>query len=486
MAPQLATVLCIIVIIGLFVLDREREPRTSGALWLPILYVLLNGSRPVSIWLGIAPTGGASIYVEGSPVDRAIDIVLLVAALVVLISKWQRVSTLLRRNGSILLFLSFAGLSVFWSDFPFVTLKHWTKAVCDLAMVLIVVTELHPIAAIRRLLTRTGFVLIPSSLLLCKYYPDLGRKLSVGWVLMYTGVTTDKNTLGEICVIFGLASLWCFLAAWRDRERPGRSQCLLAHAAMVWIVGWLLYMCNSMTSISSIIMIGLVLILLGRPGHPASGARVHLLVAAVVTLSVVALFFDPGGDMIKALGRNPTLTGRTDIWHDVLLIHNNPLIGAGYESFWLGHRLIRIRELAGFAINEAHNGYLEVYLNLGWIGLSLLALVIVTGYYKVVSALRSNPAAGGLSLALLLAAAFHSITEAGFRMQTLSWIFFLWAILAASETVLLKDDDLLSQDDRGDFTALEMIKDGEDGTPALVPVAGRRLMIERHPWKCPS
>jgi len=43
----------------------------------------------------------------------------------------------------------------------------------------------------------------------------------------------------------------------------------------------------------------------------------------------------------------------------------NPWIGAGFESFWLGPRLNKLWAQYNFMPNQAHNGYIEIYLNLG-------------------------------------------------------------------------------------------------------------------------
>src|SRR5205807_163653 len=106
-------------------------------------------------------------------------------------------------------------------------------------------------------------------------------------------------------------------------------------------------------------------------------ALVHLLIAVLLSCTIYALFFQSSGDLIQSLGRNPTLTGRTDIWQFVLSIPNSRLVGAGYESFWLGTRLqMGWNAFANFRLQEAHNGYIELFLNLGWIGEILLAGLI--------------------------------------------------------------------------------------------------------------
>ena len=143
--------------------------------------------------------------------------------------------------------------------------------------------------------------------------------------------------------------------------------------------------------------------------------------------------------MVGALGKDPTLTGRKDIWKLVLGLHTNPWIGTGFESFWLGPRLEKMRAaLPNFPINEAHNGYLEVYLNLGWAGICFIALLLVTGYKRVISGIRRNPEKASLFLGFFLCMLFYSFTEAGFRMMNVAWFFLLLVIVAGSQAVIFR------------------------------------------------
>ena len=106
--------------------------------------------------------------------------------------------------------------------------------------------------------------------------------------------------------------------------------------------------------------------------HP--GLLKVMVPAGLCLYIILALGFGVNAQLAGAVGRDPTLTDRTKIWHLLLSMHTNPLLGTGYESFWLGPRLVKIWQRFG-PINEAHNGYLEVYLNLGLIGLFLLIVI---------------------------------------------------------------------------------------------------------------
>jgi exopolysaccharide production protein ExoQ len=433
MPPVVASILFGIGIAGLFFLDRGEKSRVSSALWIPTVWLFIISSRSVSLWLGMTPTGAdaASVYVDGSPLDRNVTAVLEVVALIVLIGRQRRANPILRRNWAIGLFFFYAALSIGWSDYPFVTLKHWVKGIGDLMMVLIVLTEPSVVDAIKRLFTRVGFVLLPLSLLFIRYYPLLGRRITLSWTSEPIGVTTQKNGLGELCDVFGMGLLWRFRSVYNDRKDPRRRQRLLALGVVLALVVWLLWMCNSLTSICSLSMASVVMLLSTRPMLRRKPARVHILTAAVLAVAVYALFFQDSGALVTSLGRDPTMSGRREGWPIIISVSSNSLVGAGYESFWLGPRLLRIWELIpGAQVGEAHNGYIEMFLILGWVGIALFGVLIATGYRNVIDGYRRDPDIGSLKMAFFLAAIVTGLTEAAFRMMCPMMVILLLATAA--------------------------------------------------------
>src|SRR5213594_614702 len=206
--PQgVATVVYGFVILALVLLDRDRQSRVSPALWIPVAWLLLAGSRMVSEWL--EPVRAIELpdqILEGNPLNRLILTGLLAAGLIVLLARGRRTGTFLRANGPILLFFLYCAVSVLWSDYPEVAFKRWTRAAGDVVMVLVILTDTDPSAAVKRLLARTAFLLIPVSVLLIKYYPDLARgyihEFWTGtWTPYVTGVATGKNSLGYVCLV---------------------------------------------------------------------------------------------------------------------------------------------------------------------------------------------------------------------------------------------------------------------------------------------
>lgn len=433
MPQQLAAVIFSIGIAGLFFLDRDKRVRVSAALWIPTLWFFFCLSRPASQWLGTTPPPAdlASVYLEGSPIDRALYMGLELAAIIVVIARWRRVGSILVKNWPICLFFLFAALSITWSDYPLVTLKHWIKGIGDLMMVLIVLSELDVSDAIKRVFTRLAFVLVPVSVLFLKYYLQLGRVLNLSWQMEPVGVSTQKNGLGELCDFLGLVLLWRLRSAYNDREDPHRKRRLMALSAVLAMIVYLLWTCNSMTSICTLSMASAIMFLSIRPAFRRKPALVHFLVLALFCGAVYALFFQSSGTLLSDLGRNPTLTGRTEIWHAALAVRNNGLVGAGYESFWLGSRLQDMwRAIPGLHVNEVHNGYIEIFLTLGWVGITLLAVLIGTGYRNVITECRRQPEVASLRLAFLFAPVTNALTEAAFRIMGPPWIAFVLAIIA--------------------------------------------------------
>jgi len=381
-------------------------------------------------------------YLEGSPFDRNVFLALTLVGIAVL-ARRQKAVRLLRANSAILLYFSYSLASVAWSDFPDVTFKRWFKAVGDLVMVLIVLTEADPVGATKRLFTRVGFIWMPISVLFIKYFPALGRDFhpngnGAAWQPSYTGITTSKNLLGMITLLTGVASEWCLLVAWRASQYTRKNGPVIAHVLLLSMVVWLMSMAQSATSLVCLSLgTGLVaLTSMLRLGRKPWVVGLYLL--GGLSASLFAMFADLGGGLLESLGRDSTLTGRTDIWRLALGMAGNPLVGTGFESFWLGARVEKTWNVYRFHLQESHNGYLELYLTLGWIGIALFGFVIAAGLRNVLASLRHNPEMGGLKCAFFLIAIVYNLSEVGFRVQNPVWILFLFAVIVVPEPAVPK------------------------------------------------
>lgn len=450
MTSALASAVFAILILGLFWLDRDKGSRVSKALWIPVIWWLLAFSRSVNQWLNFdVPVQGVTSdqLLEGSPIDRAVYSGLLALGGIVLVKRRSQVMKLLQENGPIIVFFFYCAVSIIWSDYPEVAFKRWNKAVGDFVMILVVLSDREPYAAFERLLARTTFFLVPLSVLVIKYYPTLGRGYGRwDYKTFYTGVSLNKNGLGMICLLCGLATVWRLLVAYQNRESAIRTKRLLAHLVILMMIMWLFWLANSMTSLSCFLL-GSVFILFGSiPAITQRPLMIHLVIAAILSVTISILFLNVSPDVLESIGRDPTLTDRTNIWALLISITQNHLVGTGYESFWLGSRLEKIWSVYKWGPISAHNGYLEVFLNLGWVGVALVAVVIATGYRKVIAAFHDNPQIGNILVAYFMVGIVYNFTEAAlFRMMAPVW---MSLFLAISGAALLSRRDIYLPVDR--------------------------------------
>jgi len=373
-------------------------------------------------------------YLEGNPLDRAFLTGLLLVAVLVLVRRGSRVIALLKANLPILLYFLYCGISFLWSDYPDVSFKRWFRALGDVVMILVVLSDTDWYGALKRFLTRVGFVVIPLSALFIRYFPELGRTYSRGGAPTWTGVCTDKNQLGITSALFGLASLYYLMELYRrPREERARGP-RFAYGIIVLTSAYLLYASNSATALSCFLLGGSLMMMTQLFQKARNATILNIAVTVAILVPFSAMFLGIGSGLVENLGRNTTFTGRTAIWRCAIPMVGNPVIGEGFESFWLGQRLVDIEKCIDQGLNQAHNGYIEVYLNLGWLGVILVATLLVTGYRRTVAAARGQTRAGSLRLAYFVVAVAYNFSEGGFKMMNPVWICLLMAIAIVPET----------------------------------------------------
>src|SRR5947207_3822257 len=124
--PWVALIITIGFVCYLFRRDIRERPAVTGALWIPLLWLLMTCSRPVSDWLRLfgLPMFTAPSIEEGSPFDACLYFGLIVAGLYVLNNRQLDFGEVIRKNGWIVVFLLYCFIAIIWSDFPFVAFKR--------------------------------------------------------------------------------------------------------------------------------------------------------------------------------------------------------------------------------------------------------------------------------------------------------------------------------------------------------------------------
>jgi O-antigen ligase len=281
-------------------------------------------------------------------------------------------------------------------------------------MALVILTEANPFEALGTVLRRLVYILLPLSVLLIKFYPNLGRSYHMG-IPMFTGVASQKNGLGQLCLIAGIYFSWDLLLNRRDSSKQGLRLHYSVYLLILPMILWLFYMADSVTSLVCM-FIALCIFLAGRQPifqqNPSKILSISMII--IVFFFILEYLFGIYDQIILLLGREPSLTTRVPLWTELLRMGTNPLLGTGFESFWAGERMNYIWERYG-EINQAHNGYIDIYINIGMIGLCLLVGSIISGFLKAYRALNNDYLHAMLRICLIVTIVVYNYTEANFK-----------------------------------------------------------------------
>jgi O-antigen ligase len=215
---------------------------------------------------------------------------------------------------------------------------------------------------------------------------------------------------------------------------------------------WLLFVSKSATSLLAFSFGAVTYWTLGlRAARRARTSWVFMLIL-VVTIAIPLGFSGAGmagtdtglGSVVDLTGHGETFWGRTILWKEVIDRVPNPLLGCGYESFWLGERLEELWALYWWQPNEAHNGFVGVYATLGLAGLAILIGIIVQSYRRLyrLFAQDNESEYARIGLACLTAALFYNVTEYAFLGMAPIWFIILLVSIRLSSTPAEASDAL--------------------------------------------
>jgi exopolysaccharide production protein ExoQ len=191
---------------------------------------------------------------------------------------------------------------------------------------------------------------------------------------------------------------------------------------------WVLHLAHSSTALVSMAVAMGIIWFVGLQSVRKDQLTVYLIVA-VVLIVVAQLVFNVYDNVLDLLGKDKTLTDRTRVWTEVRKIDINPIIGTGFESFWLGDRREHMWNIFWWHPIQAHNGYLETFLNIGYIGLGFMVMLIVGTYRKANFLLQQGVDFARFRLGYLAAFVLYNWTEAAFKaMHPVFFMFFLVAM----------------------------------------------------------
>jgi exopolysaccharide production protein ExoQ len=391
--------------------------------------VVIAMTRLPSQWLEMSGSSAQALE-EGNWLDRGVYGVIIVLAFYIVSTRSVSWGGLLAGNHMLALLLLFTLLSTVWSDYPDISFKRWIRDLGSYLSALVILSDPRPLAALDAVIRRVCYVVLPLSVVLIRYYRELAVTYDQ-WTgaPAYQGATLNKNSLGALCLVSGIFFVWDTVRRWPYRRDGLTRRTLFINGALIGVTVWLLWLSNSATSQLCFLIACLVVL---AAHWRSSGARSQWLQVGIPIWMCLYLgldyLFGLQSLITSAVGRDTTLTGRTELWEMILPLAPNAVLGAGYEGFWLGRRLLSMWAALWWQPMQAHNGYIEVYLNLGFVGLLLVGGFLLVSYYRIWTAATVD--VFSLGLTVWVVTLLYNMTEAAFFKGP------LWLLLLANSVAI--------------------------------------------------
>lgn len=375
----------------------------DGALWNPALAAGDPSERPVydyvSIWLLLLPilfivaSGTPSILTAGGPNSTMTQNAALLGTAQAMRPQvvWYYLTmgyyilvghkSILRvalKNKVLLLAPAFGALTALWSASPKMTFRVTAELLISMAFAFYL-SDKFSTERLMRILVFAGAVAMILSLVLVVLLPSVGiyhRDDSGAW----QGITSHKNALG-VGMAYLLTPIFFIRAS------------LLKKAIYVVTALFLIYKCQSR---GAWFITASVLLLIAWIGLFRRLKKNEKLLITILSVSIVVVvvgvgiaYFEP---IMRGIGKDPTMTGRTDIYIAVFRsIMKHPIFGYGMGAFWFGvnpESNAIAMEIHWPSIGYAENGVLEAWLQIGALGVALAMYPVIRALQLCVRLLR--------------------------------------------------------------------------------------------------
>ena len=383
-----------------------------------VMYVLLF-YMAVPYFLFNPPDDNSVTFTEPNPLYRALKYLVLFCGIALVIRRRSLAALLLRQvNGFFLAFFLLVLLSVAWSIEPAITLTRF-GALCTIWVACFgcALVGWHK-RRFEQIILRFFTMLAVGSLIFGILWPNLAIEKGTGISLQgaWHGLLIQKNGLGHAASI----AIFFWVHAWLAKETK------LLH----FVVGCgtslaCLILSRSSTSIfATLFAVALLILMLKGPRakRPFMVFIVIVFAATILLYSLAVLNIVPGLDaimqpIIAITGKDMTFSGRTQIW-EIIRQHivQRPLLGTGYGAYWIGRvptspSYVFITSKSNFYPTEAHNGYLDIINDLGYIGLACLLGYLLVFLRQSLALLKIDFVAATLYLALLFEELINNLSE---------------------------------------------------------------------------
>jgi exopolysaccharide production protein ExoQ len=383
----------------------------SGA----ILTVVLSGGA-----------GQSDLVEYDSSLIRIILFLIYAVTYLLLVLRWKKTIYFLVHSKDIFLYslIIFTVISIAWSFAPSTTLKN-SFTLINSSFFGLYFASRYTLKRQLHLLALNFGIIIVLSFIFAIALPKYGIQGDLGSP-KWRGVFNHKNGLGGKMVT---SSVVFFILGYQSKRRS-------------WLFwgGFSLSMLLLVLSASTSSLLNLLILILAFFAFLIWRWPYQVMIPTLIMLATISqsfyFWFSNNADVLfTSIGKDSTLTGRTDIWPLVLdMIWKHPWLGYGYGGFWQGWdgESAYIWRIVGWMPTHPHNGYLALTLDLGLLGLGLFLLGFFRSYLQGFALVRGSKTALDIwPLIHMTYIALASLTESSLlESNSLNWILYVAVCLS--------------------------------------------------------
>jgi exopolysaccharide production protein ExoQ len=375
-------------------------------------------------------SGGISEGEEGDAVsfiiiNQLFSLIYLVT-FILLILRWKQVLPYILNNGLIWLFFCLAISSMFWTYSPELT-KIRLVALLGTMMFSLYLASRYSLTEQLRLLGWVFGLITVTSIIFAVLIPKFGV-MSGSHLGAWRGIYTHKNVFGKIMV---LSVIVFYIRLCMSQKHRWIYWAFLGISIMLTIL-----------SRSSSPLINLVILLAIISIIPIFRWNYLVMIPVLIGILAVGILFYlllvvNAEQATSIFGKDLTFSGRTNLWLLMLdKVWENPWLGYGFGGFWNGFDgpSAYVWNASAFKAPNGHNGYLDLCLELGLVGVSIYSINFINSFKVALSYIRTSGTAEAFWPTILLCYIILSnLTESSLVLQNnFSWILQLTIFLSLS------------------------------------------------------
>jgi exopolysaccharide production protein ExoQ len=375
-------------------IPSDPVPEANNALVPKLEWFLCFASFTALMFAAYAPTIAASVFVAAGAL---LGLMVPVRALRAIFSDWLP-----------FLYVVLVLVSQSWSAAPGQSGKYAIELVITFALALVIARAMAPYSFLSAVMCALLVITTVSIM-------NPGYALNAGALAM-TGGLGSKNAFSAMQAQLFLTSFWVLLSS--NQNILMRSLALLG----VLVSPFLLIAGRSADSVAPLVLVTSITLLAYSTTWLRPLSRILILCAGgslICFIFGMAFIFSDTlfGQLLIITGKDATLSGRTYLWARASeIIHENPLLGAGYGAFWVHGNPYAEELWAHFGLTGGgfhfHNLWYEMGVDLGYPGIviALLTLLIVSAR-AVRWVVRTPSAEGFFFLAFVMTIGLRSFLE---------------------------------------------------------------------------